>query len=433
MTASNAFSRSLIQIRKNLVTAMSSTVLVGLIGLATLAINTRVLTLEEVGTLAAVQAYALLISGLLTLSTHLPLMRMGTQAVEDGRTGELHALVRLALLLDVFAGIAAAVVTALCAGPAGSLLGINPDIRFGLSLFAGAMLFSGLSSANGLLRLTDRFDALRTVEVSAALLLFVAVVILAFTDAALDAFMAAYAVVFGLTFLARYLIARRVLARKFPKAEPLVQLERARKREFAGFALTSSLSSTIDALRNNLDVVAASSLLGREAAGIYGVAKQASGAVRKFASFSSLVSFVEFSRMTARGELEERARLFRHVLKICGLIGLAAVAAAILVGRPALTYGFGASYAAGYGVLIILVVAAALQFQMNAISMHVQITHGGMPAMMCTLLGLLAFIASIVPLASVFGLDGISGASVIYFLVSILAGAWLIKRGARAR
>jgi len=423
----SSFALSVRKIRQNLVTALSSTVIAGVLGLATLAINTRSLAVAEVGTIAAVQAYALLVSGLLTLSTHLPLMRMGTDAIEGGRTDELQALVRYALRLDITAGAASSFVTVLLAGWGGDVIGISGSIQEGLAIYAIPMLFSGLSSANGLLRLVDRFDVMRTVEVAGASLLLLAILALSLAGAPLRAYLFAYACVFGLTFLVRYVSARAVLRRRFGKPPFSSGLQPELKRQFRGFAASSSLGSSIDTLRNNVDVIAATSLFGREGAGIYGVAKQASGTVRKFSSFTSLVSFVEFSRMTTRGEIDERRRLFTHLLKICAGIGAAALLAAALFGRPALSYGFGAEYSKGYWPFLMLVGAAALQFVMNPVSMHVQITRGGLPAMMCNLVGLVAFGAFLFPLAWLFGLQGIAAASVVYFLVSMLSGAWLIR------
>jgi O-antigen/teichoic acid export membrane protein len=423
----SSFNVALNQLKENLATAVSSTVLAGIIGLVTLAINTRVLSLPDIGSIASVQAYVTLIVGILSLSTHLPLMRMGTTAIEEKRIDELHALIRHALLLDLAVGLAAAVATLLFATSVGALLGISPGIRAGLLIYAAPVMLFSLSSGNGLLRLVDRFDVMRTVEVSGALCLLAAVLGLAFIDAPVSAYFLAYAAVYGLSQLARYLLARKALRKRFGREEGAGALAPGKRREFFGFAVSSSLGSTIDTIRNNADLVVVSSLFGKEGAGIYGVAKQMSGAVRKFTSFSSLVSFVEFSRMTVRGELDERARLFRHVFRICAAIGLAAVFGALIVGRPLLIHAFGPQYSAAYWPFVALVLAAALQFLMYPVSMLVQIIRGGMPAMMCNLAGLLAFGLSLLPMAWAFGLLGVAIASSVYLVVTMFAGALMIR------
>jgi O-antigen/teichoic acid export membrane protein len=63
---------------------------------------------------------------------------------------------------------------------------------------------------------------------------------------------------------------------------------------------------------------------------------------------------------------------------------------------------------------------------MNPVNMLVQIIRGAVPAMMCTLVGLAAFGISILPLAWALGVEGVAVASLLYFLVAILAGGWLI-------
>lgn len=427
MKKSSTFSAALTQIRRNLVTVMSSTVIAGLIGLATLAVNTRVLGVAEIGTIAAVQGYALLVAGLLTLSTQLPLMQMGTQAIERDAIPELYALVRYALVLDLLMGITAVVAVGLCVGPVGEWLGIGTYIREGLAFFALAMLFSTFASSNGLLRLIDRFDLLRTIEVSGALSLFVAVVVLGALEAPLDYYLAAYALVFGATACLRYLSARLALSRRYPRPMSRETLSSEQRRSFFRFALNSSFAVTIETVRNNGDVVAVSSLFGREAMGVYAVAKQAAGAIRKFSGFTSLVSFVEMNRLIARGETAESRRVFEHLLKVCAFVGGIAFLTAIVVGEMALRLAFGPTYAEGYWILVILVAAAGIQFVMNPVSMFVQIDRGAFVQMMCNLAGFVVFAASLVPLAMWVGPEGVAVASVLFFLVATLASAWLIR------
>jgi O-antigen/teichoic acid export membrane protein len=173
-------------------------------------------------------------------------------------------------------------------------------------------------------------------------------------------------------------------------------------------------------------VLTVNSLFGSTGVGIYAVAKQVSGAIRKFSSFSSLVSFVEFSRMTARGEYRERARLFQHVLAISAAVGAVAVVAVTILGEPILVYGFGPKYAAGYWTLVALMVAAAAQFVMNPVNMRVQIVRGALPAMMCNVAALAAFGLSLLPLAWGLGPEGVAVALIVYSLVVIGVGGWLI-------
>jgi O-antigen/teichoic acid export membrane protein len=421
------------QIGRNFTTALSSSILVGILGLLTVAANTRALPIADIGTLIVVQAYANLITALLTFTTQLPLIRMGVYAIEHGEIDRLHGLVRFALLLDMLAGVGASALALLLAVSAGAWLGLTDQVRFGLLIFAPALLFGGLSSGNGILRLVNRFDVMRTVDVGVAGVTLLGVLALWVVHAPLWQYFFVYSVAVGLLPLSRYAAARLVFRRQYPITGERKPLSVKDRRDFFAFAVQSSLASTIETFRVNADTVIASRLFSHEVVGIYGVAKQLSGVVRKFANFPSLIAYAEVGRMVARKDMAGSRALVTRVCLLVGAFGAACVIGAILLGRPALGILFGPGYVPGYVPLILLMIAATLQLVHNPISMYVQVLRGGAPVLYANGAGLLAFATVVACFVSWFGILTIAAAHSIFFLVVIAAFLLTLRRGVPPR
>jgi O-antigen/teichoic acid export membrane protein len=66
---------------------------------------------------------------------------------------------------------------------------------------------------------------------------------------------------------------------------------------------------------------------------------------------------------------------------------------------------------------------------MYPVSMLVLIDRGGTPSMMCSLVGLIAAGLSLLPLAWAFGLVGVAFASIVYLVVTMAVGVWMIRSG----
>lgn len=391
----------------------------GILALLTAAINARALSLGDFGSLVLVQSAATLIVGLASFSTHLGIMRFGAIAVERDDPAALFGLVRLARRLDLGAGLIAGSIALACFGPVGGLLGFSQEMRLGMAYFAVGLLFSGFYSGLGLLRLQDRFEIIRSFEVGGSFFLLLAAVVLWAVDAPLLAYLAAYAIYVGGVPFLRYLVALRVLHRAYSPPDGPARLKPDERRAFIRFSLGSSVWASLELLRAQADTIIAGILFSNEMVGIFGAAKQVSGAVRRFSELASVVSFAEVGRLEARGEHRESSAIVGRVVRISVGVGVAAVLVTLVAGKQLLFYGFGPEFVAGSAVLVILMIGAALQFVFSPLIMYAQILRGARLPLIASIAGLVAFGGSILLLAGPFGLSGIAAGNVAFFIVAI--------------
>lgn len=426
-SASHPFKASFGRIKRNFGLAVSSSVAAGVLALLTVAVNARALSLDDLGHLVIVQSLAMLINGLGSFGTHLAIARSGAVAAERGNVADLYGIVRYARVLDLIAGLFAASLALLGAGPVGEALALSAPVRTGLAYFAGALLLSPLYSGLGILRLINRFGVISIVEVAGAAALFLAAVVLWLLDAPLTAYFAVYAVVFGGVPLVRYIVGLRILKAEYQAPSGRHRLSKEDRREFLRFAAGSSVWSSLELLRAQADTLIAGYLFSPGAVGVFGVAKQIAGAVRRFSEMAAGVSFAEIGRLEARGQLRESRALVRRICILSVAVGALAVLGAAVVGRPLLLYGFGPQFVSAYWALVILTLGAALQFVASPIVMYVQILKGAGVPLMATILGLILFAAVAVLLGPSFGIAGIAWANPAFFVVVIAVGLVVIR------
>jgi O-antigen/teichoic acid export membrane protein len=135
-------------------------------------------------------------------------------------------------------------------------------------------------------------------------------------------------------------------------------------------------TSTADAIRMNGDSLLIGAIVSVEAAGVYNVARQLAGILRKFNVILPATVFPEISRLSAAQDLAGANRLHDRLLWIGTAIGVVAVIAAAALGHLVIRTLFGAAFEAAYAAFIILTAAAATQLISFVPSMYVQVYSG---------------------------------------------------------
>src|SRR6185295_9678103 len=130
--------------------------------------------------------------------------------------------------------------------------------------------------------------------------------------------------------------------------------------------------------------------------------------------------FPEVSALSAQGEVENARRVRRRILALSGLVGLAAVGAALLFGHLVLVLLFGARFEAAYWPLVILTTAAAAQLISHTLSMYVQVYVGPERLFRIYMLAIVAFIIAVLPLTSAFAIAGTATAQLLFSLILII-------------
>jgi O-antigen/teichoic acid export membrane protein len=287
-------------------------------------------------------------------------------------------------------------------------------------LFAGALLFTGYITSNGIFRLLNRFDLLSFIQAGCAAALLAACAFLYASGAPFAAYCWAWAIFFAFSSQIP-LWAGVYLARKagIPISLSIGRMGRDQIRTFLTYCWTTWGVATVDALRSNGDSLLVGGAVSVEAAGVYNVAKQLAGVLRKVNTVYASAAFPEISALSAHGEHDGAARVRRRMLWVGALIGGLAVLAALLFGRFVLVTVFGAQFEAAYVPLAILTAAAGAQLISQTLSKYVQVYVSPEKLFYAYVGAIAVFGLAVLPMTSALSITGTAIAQLLFTLALI--------------
>lgn len=383
-------------------------------------LNARALSAREFGVLVLLQSGTLMVSTLMSFSTQQPIIKLGAAAMAEGDIARLGRIVRLGLLFDLVAAITASAIgfTILYVGR--SWLGIDDELIGSAGLFAASLLFTGYLSATGVFRLLNRFGLLSLIQAGCSAGLLAATAYLYATAAPFEAYCWTWAIYYALNAQLPLLVGLRLARRAgVPLGPSSGRLERSDVRTFVAYCWTTWGMATVEAFRSNGDSLLAGAMVSVEAAGIYNVAKQLAGILRKLNTVYASAAFPEISNLSAQGRDASARHVRVKMLWVGAGVGVLGVGAALLVGRPLLGLLFGPAFEAAWIPLVILTGAAAAQLISHTLSMYIQVYVGPERLFRLYLLAILPFLAVVLPLTSAFSITGTAIAQLLFSIALI--------------
>ncbi len=383
-------------------------------------LSARALSLREFGLLILFQSATMMVATLMSFSTQQPIIKLGAAAQAEGDLPRLGRIIGLGLLLDGLAAILAAAIAFTFLLVGGDWIGITQD-QLGLAaLFAASLLFTGYLTSNGIFRLLNQFGLLSLIQATCAAGLLVATAWLYASDAPFHAYCWAWAVFYAVNGQAP-LIVGIYLARRagIPIAFSPARMPRSELSTFLAYCRATWGISTMDTLRSNGDSLLVGAVVSVEAAGVYNVAKQFAGVLRKANMVYASAMFPEISTLRAHGEDGSASRIRRRILWISAIIGAAAILTVVLLGRFLLAMTFGPKFEAAYLPLVILTAAAGSQLISHTLSMYVQVYVGPERLFRVHLLAVAIFMVAVFPLTSALSIDGTAIAQLLFSFVLI--------------
>lgn len=422
------------RLARNMTYLVSGTGAAAIFGMLALAFNVRALSAEEFGLLVLLQASALTLVGFMSFGTQQPVIKLGAAALAKEDLPRLGQLIGLGFSFDIFAATVASATAFLVIFLAGDLLGISPALRGLASVFALSLLFNGYLTSSGVFRLLNRFGLMSFIQAGGAAAILAASALFYFIGADFAAYVWMWASLTALTvqvqlFTSLHMIRKRGVKISFDYRA----MEQADIKAFFSYCWTTWGTSSTETVRTNGDSLLVGWLVGVEAAGFYGVAKQVAGVLRKMTVIYASAVFPEVAKLAADGDTAGARRLRRRMIWVgCGF-GAFAVAAMALVGRPLLAFGFGPSFEASYPALILLMLAAALQLISHTLAIYVQVFVSPVRLFSIYLIGFTIYVLA-APLATLaFGMAGTAFAQVLFSVSTILISAGITNRALNAR
>lgn len=391
------------------------------LSLLTVAIVARGLSLTDFGTFVLLQTSALLIAGLFTFSTQQPVIKLGIAALEQGDTRRFERIVGMGLVGDLASATGAAIAACAIVFLAPRLLGIDADRAPAALVVATSLLFQGYRTSEGIFRAFNRFGLLGGIQIVTAAIHLIIAAALWWSSAPFILFAVLAAVIIALPSVCQLLGALLILHLRGMRPRLRGIVVSGDRKEFASYCWNTWVTGSLDTVRQNGDTPLVGLLVSVEAAGVYNVARQLAGVLRKGVQIYASVLFPELAAFAARGDVVGPLRLLKRIFWISvGITGVL-VAGAAIGGGFALQIIFGSEFVAGHLALILLFAAAGIQLISSTYSMYAQTFDGPAAILRPYVMALAAFLVTILPGLWLFGLAGAGLAQILFFIVLTLA------------
>jgi O-antigen/teichoic acid export membrane protein len=296
-------------------------------------------------------------------------------------------------------------------------------------IVAASLLLQGYRTSEGVFRVFDRFDLMGLIQVGCAAVQLTIAAALFWIEAPFAAYAGLVAAAIALPSAVQLAAALSLLRKRGlrPRFGGIVSRDGDR-REFVAYCWTTSVTSTCDTIRQNGDSPLVGLLISVEAAGIYNVAKQLAGIIRKGASIYASVLFPELASMAARQDMAGARRIMGKAVAASLAVIVFVVIASGAFGGLALEILFGPTFGPGHLALVILCGAAGLQMLGATYSLYVQSFIGPVALFRSYLVATAAFLALTWPALALIGLPGAALGQVVFSLALALA-CWIQLRG----
>ena len=336
----------------------------GVLSTLYLAIATRSLGVEGFGQFALVLGLGQGVAGFASFQSWQIVVRYGMQHIHAGRDAALTRLVRFSALLDIASGVAAALLVSAGIMLIGPRLGWSRDFLWQALASCVVLVLAVQSTPIGVLRLHDRFGDATLAEAFTPITRFIGAVIVWLTHPSVIAFLVVWSASEVITAAAYWLLAARQQRIEWRGGDWLRL--RAVAEENGGilrYAVTTNLTSSLGLGAKQLAVLLVGLMVTPAAAGGYRVAQQLSQALGKLSQTLSRAIFPELMRSHA-GDDEggDFDRLFDRTRRLAMIGGGAVIVLLLTVGRPVLGLVAGKAFLPVYPVLLVLGIAAALDF-----------------------------------------------------------------------
>lgn len=337
--------------------------LVALLAFGATTLTARALGPAEFGIVVLIHAYVLVVRGLLNFQPFEAIVRFGVPLHDAADPVKLARLARLCRWVDTRSSRSATVLAVVAAPLLGPLFQLDAWQTGLLAAYSLTLLATGNGTANGLLRLYDRFDALGTQ------MMLGPVIRICGTVAAylLHGTLTAYVVIWGTAYLVENLYMNWRGLREFrARVAAEARLEGDGRRpdfaEFPGlrpFLWVTYWQSNVDLLQKHVSTLLAGYLLGLSGAGLFRLAREISGLLARPAALIRQVVFLDLTRSWNRRH-GDFGPIALKTAALCAAAGLLLVAIASFGGATLLGKFAGPAYVAAAPLLSLMLIAATL-------------------------------------------------------------------------
>lgn len=346
------------------------------ISFVTLAVNTRALGVEAFGILVTIEALCQLIAMIAAFQTWQAMTRFGAQAIEEQDRIAWRKYMKLGVTIDLIGALFAGSVALGCFAVMQRLGQMDPEYRFGSYYFTIIAFTAATGTTIGILRVTNLFGVNIGINIGRAVLLLIAALMLDFHNEPLTSYLIVIPSIMALTNIALLLagVARGV--QQAARLRENCDAEIYSRKSFLGYALTTSIASTMNAFRQRGELLLVSWFLGSAAAGLYAAAYRSAAVLSRFAEAGRQSVYPEFAKLITGGNSAEARRIAVKSTRSAFLVALPIFLSALFWGDLWLTLLGGQEFARGQANLIWLCLGTLAYTLTFGLGPYVQIGIG---------------------------------------------------------
>lgn len=344
---------------KNIAHLLTGNFASSFIGLAGFALTARALGPSDYGILALCFAYTRGIERLVSVRSWQPLIKYGAEALHAGDLGNLRALFKFGMLLDIFAALTAWVVAVALVLLAAPVFGISAEMSRVVIVYCSVLPFQLSGMATAVLRLFGRYNILAYGQVFASLVRVSFALFGVVAGWGLFEFLMLWmgAQIFGalnLNLLAFIELRRRGLH------GVLFSSVRGIAGKFPGlyaFSISSNLSSTLRSSASELDTLIVGFLTDPTSAGLYHIAKRIGRIAQQAGVQVQAVLFPDLAKAWSANEIVDFRKIVAQAQMLLLAFGSAALLFFYVTIEPLLLWTAGRDFLAAGPLVIVQTVA----------------------------------------------------------------------------
>ncbi len=387
------------------------------------------LSATEFGLVILLHTYILVIRGTLNFSTFETIVRFGIPLKDSGDKAGLRKLLRSTMIIDLAAALLATAIAMAVAPLTRHFLHWDSEMAAWAAIYSLVILTTANGTANGILRIYDRFDALSVQFTIAPALKFLMVATAWMLDAPKLVFIIAWGVAFSAGQI--YLFVRGLIELKAHMSTGLwsgFRLSEVREREgdFWKFIGIVYWQTNIDLLPKHVSVLLAGSMLGPASAGLFRLAREFSTVLAQPAVMLREVLFPDLTRSFHAADGDIRTVPFKTAL-IAGSAGLAFVVFSVFFGETLLEI-VGEEYVAASTLLSMMLLAASFDLANAPLRAAAYAMGRAASVLRIHILGIITYIAMFFLLTPITGLIGPGLAVILAAMLALVLTTRLVIR-----
>jgi O-antigen/teichoic acid export membrane protein len=330
--------------------------------LIALALTARVLGPEQFGVMVLIQAYARTVNRLLTFQSWQAIIRFGSGALEQRRSGDFLSLIKFGLLLDIGTGITGCIVGLLGLQLAGRWFDWSHETVMMASVSCLALAFSVGDTPTAILRLSNRFNVLayRQVATSVVRVILALGGFLAGAGLWFFVLVAIFVQIFGHALVLT--AAWRELRRQGLAGVLRAPLKGVTQRfpDIWHFAWSTNITSTLRMSTQEVDTLVVGGLVDATAAGLYHVAKRMVRVALQLALSVQQAVYPDVAKLWAKGATQQFGTIVQRANLLMGMMGCCALLVTIVGAQQIIVWSVGAEFRDASVLLIIQMLAGTI-------------------------------------------------------------------------